>query len=96
MFSPVRILRIAHGLTQTDLARLSEVSTSLVSSVEIGARELDGSLAERLAEGLGVWVEALYGGHALRAALQVLEDESPDGRPGFVERQAVWGRHDEE
>jgi hypothetical protein len=76
--------------------RICGVTTSLVSSVEIGRRQLDEPLAGQLAEGLGIWVEALYGGHALRAAIQVFEDESPDGRPGFVKRQAMQGRHAEE
>ena len=96
MLPSVRLLRLARGLTQTDLASLCDMSASFLSNIENGRRALTDDVAEKLADELGCWPEALLGGHAFRAALQLFEDESPEERPGFVERQAVRGRRAKE
>jgi transcriptional regulator with XRE-family HTH domain len=62
MANRLRELRKAKGLTQTQLAKLSNVSQPKISEYELGARNLDLvslAVAKRLAKALGTTPDKL-------------------------------------
>lgn len=50
----IRNLREARGMTQMDMARMSGISQSAISSLEVGARQPSMEMLDRLADFFGV------------------------------------------
>lgn len=61
-FSPIRLLRAARGVAQSDLAGAVGVSTSAISNLESGRRSASRDEFERVAKALDCPVEAVAGG----------------------------------
>ena len=93
----LRNIRLRKGLSQANLSERTGVAEVTISEAEAGKRTPRPSTLRKLAQGLGVEVEDLYGGPSFPKAppRSALPDDLREALDKVSELRGKWEHHDE-